>query len=110
MTTIGVLLGRFLAAARSRVAVAVGRLRLLRGDAARAAVAFEAAVGADPRCFDAWLHLARARLRERDLFRARRALARAREESPVGFEREAATWVRREGFDLGALTDGGARH
>jgi hypothetical protein len=109
MKAIGVILGRFWAVARARAAIAVGRLRLLRGDVPRAARAFEAAVGADPRCFEGWLHLARARLRERDLFRARRALARAREESPAGFERDAALWVRREGFDLGALTDGGAR-
>src|SRR5262245_53840595 len=109
MKSIGSLLARFLASTRSRVAVTVGRARLLRGDAAGAARALERAVSLHPQGFEAWIHLARARLRERDLFKARRALARAREESPVRFEREAVVWVRREGFDLGPLTDGGAR-
>lgn len=82
-----------------------GRWALLRGDPVRAVRSFERALRRAPESFDVLLHLARAYLRGRDLPRARRALARAREVSPRRFEGEAPLWVLREGFDLSALTD-----
>ncbi|MFO0931558.1 MAG: hypothetical protein U1E39_02490 [Planctomycetota bacterium] len=84
-----------------------GRWRLHRGDAAGAARLFEAAAGRAPGLFAPLLALTRAYLRRRDLVLARRALARAREASPVRFEREAADAMRAEGFDLATLADGG---
>jgi hypothetical protein len=109
MQRIAGLLRSALSATGGRVLVSLGRLRLLRGDAAGAAALFERATRLVPTPFSAWLHLARARLRLRDLFRARRALARAREEAPARFEREVRTWVHREGFDLASLSDLGTR-
>ncbi len=84
--------------------VSIGRWRLLRGDAEGAAEAFEAAAARVPGWFAPYLHLARARLRCREAFHARRALAQAREASPRRFEREARDRIAREGFDLDALT------
>jgi hypothetical protein len=98
-----------LSAAWGRLLVLLGRVHLLRGDVPRAAGALERAARAHPEGFSPWLHLARARLRDRDAFRARRALARAREVAPGRFEAEAGAWVRREGFDLGQLSDLGNR-
>lgn len=98
-----------LARALLRVAASLpltrGRWALLRRDSAAAVRAFERALGYAPDSFDVLLHLARAYLRARDLPRARRALARAREISPRRFDREASRWVVREGFELGSLTD-----
>ncbi len=82
-----------------------GRWALLRGDPAAAVRAFERALRSSPESFDVLLHLARAYLRGRDLPRARRALARAREVSPRRFEREAGRWIVREGFDPASLAD-----
>jgi hypothetical protein len=82
-----------------------GRWRLFRGDADGAARALETAARRRPGAFAPLVHLARACLRRNDLYRARRALAQAREASPDRFAREAETWVRREGFDVAALTD-----
>jgi len=82
-----------------------GRWRLFRGDSAGALKALETAAERSPGAFTPLVHLARACLRQNDLFRARRALARAREASPVRFAREAETWVRLEGYDVAALTD-----
>jgi len=82
-----------------------GRWALLRGDSGGAVRALERALACAPDSFDVLLHLARAYLRARDLPRARRALARAREVSPRRFEREAGGWVTREGFDPSSLTD-----
>ncbi len=82
-----------------------GRWRLFRGDAAGALKALESAAERSPGAFGPLVHLARACLRQNDLFRARRALARAREASPARFAREAETWVRLEGYDVAALTD-----
>ena len=92
----------------ARVAMLAGRLRLLRGDLEGAVRAFERATRLAPEAFDPQVHLARAHLRSHDLFRARRALARAREASANRFEREVPAWVRAEGYELSALADVGA--
>jgi hypothetical protein len=105
MKTIARVIGGALAAALARVLVSVGRFRLVRGDALGAARAFERATRSDPSSFSAWLHLGRARLRARDLYRARRALGRAREEAPGAYDLEASEWVRLEGFDLSTLAE-----
>jgi hypothetical protein len=105
MKTIARLIGGALAATLARVLVVSGRFRLVRGDALGAARLFERAARHDPSSFSAWLHLGRARLRARDLYRARRALGRAREEAPGAFDREASDWVRLEGFDLSTLAE-----
>jgi tetratricopeptide (TPR) repeat protein len=91
--------------ALSRVVTAIGRSRLLRGDVEGAVASFEKAARLAPALFEPWLHLARANLRAHDLFRARRALARAREADPRRFEREAPARVRAEGYELSALAD-----
>lgn len=102
-------LGRWIGAALRRVAalasVTRGRLRLLRGDLPGAVRRLEAASRSAPDAFEPWLHLARTHLRANDLLRARRAIARAREIAPERFAREMPRWVRREGFELSALTD-----
>lgn len=85
-----------------------GRWRLHRGDPAAAARLFEAAATRAPGSFAPLLALTRAYLRRRDLVLARRALARAREASPVRFAREAPAAMRAEGFDLATLADLGA--
>jgi hypothetical protein len=85
--------------------VSAGRWRLLRGDPEGAARHFEAAAALHPDAFAPYLHLARARLRRRETFQARRALALARTVDSARYAREAEVWVRREGFDLGLLTD-----
>jgi hypothetical protein len=90
---------------RARLLTCWGRWRLFRGDAAGALRTLESAAERSPGAFGPLVHLARACLRQNDLFRARRALARAREASPVRFAREAETWVRLEGYDVAALTD-----
>jgi hypothetical protein len=61
-----------------------------------------------PAAYGPLLQLSRAYLRGRDLFRAHRTLARAREADPDRFRREAAAWVGREGFDLDAVCQGPA--
>jgi hypothetical protein len=96
---------RLLAGLRTRWLTCWGRWRLFRGDSAGAARTLESAAARSPGAFATLVHLARAFLRQNDLFRARRALARAREASPTRFAREAGTWVRLEGFDVAALTD-----
>ena len=82
-----------------------GRWRLRRGDPEGAVRLLEAAAARSPGSFSPLLHLTRAHLRRCDLACARRALARAREVSPLRFEREAAPWMRAEGFDLTTLAD-----
>ena len=82
-----------------------GRWRLRRGDPETAARLLEAAAHRSPASFSPLLHLTRAHLRRCDLARARGALARAREVSPTRFDREAAPWMRAEGFDLTTLAD-----
>src|SRR5262245_68524 len=82
-----------------------GRWRLRRGDPESAAVYLEAAAARSPDAFGPLLDLTRAHLRRRDLLRARRALARAREVSPLRFAREASAAMRAEGFDLATLAD-----
>ena len=82
-----------------------GRWRLRRGDPERAARDLEAAAARRPGAFTALLHLTRAHLRRRDLVLARRALARAREASPVRFDREVPGALRAEGFDVAALAE-----
>ena len=89
----------------SRFLTCWGRWRLFRGDSAGALKALESAAERSPGAFSPLVHLARACLRQNDLFRARRALARAREASPIRFAREAESWVRLEGYDVAALTD-----
>jgi hypothetical protein len=96
---------RLLLGLRARVLTCWGRWRLFRGDAAGASKTLESAADVCPGAFGPLVHLARACLRQNDLFRARRALARAREASPDRFAREAETWVRLEGYDVAALTD-----
>src|SRR5262245_12517379 len=91
--------------ALSRVVTAIGRSKLLRGDVEGAVASFDKAARLAPALFDPWLHLARAHLRAHDLFRARRALARAREADARRFEREAPVRVRAEGYELSALAD-----
>jgi hypothetical protein len=81
--------------------------RLLgRGDLRGAIDALERALKARPDAFGALLHLSRAYLRARDLFRAHRTLARAREANPVRFVAEAPRWVAREGFDVESVCSG----
>jgi hypothetical protein len=96
---------RLLVGVRSRALTFWGRWRLFRGDAVGATKTLESAADVCPGAFGPLVHLARACLRQNDLFRARRALARAREASPVRFAREAETWVRLEGYDVATLTD-----
>lgn len=96
---------RFAGRVSTRCLTAWGRWRLFRGDPDGAARALETASRRDPGAFGPLVHLARACLRQNDVLRARRALARAREASPTRFQREAETWVRREGYDVAALTD-----
>jgi hypothetical protein len=91
--------------ALSRIVTAIGRSRLLRGDVEGAVASFDRAARLAPMLFDSWLHLARAHLRAHDLFRARRALARAREADARRFDREAPSRVRAEGYELSALAD-----
>jgi hypothetical protein len=104
-TALGTGLLRLLVALRARALTCWGRWRLFRGDAAGASKTLESAADVCPGAFGPLVHLARACLRQNDLFRARRALARAREASPDRFAREAETWVRLEGYDVAALTD-----
>jgi len=82
-----------------------GRWRLRRGDPESAARLLEAAASRAPGAFGPLLDLTRAHLRRRDLVRARRALARAREASPLCFAREASDAMRAEGFDLATLAE-----
>jgi hypothetical protein len=89
----------------ARVFAAWGRWRLRGGDADTAARFLEAAAARSPGSFGPLLDLTRAHLRRRDLTRARRALARAREASPARFAREASAAMRAEGFDLATLAD-----
>ena len=98
-------IGRAFQAIGARIATSAGRFRLLRGDLEGAVHAFERATRLSPGAFDPQVHLARAHLRSHDLFRARRALARAREASAARFEREVPGWVRAEGYELSALSD-----
>jgi tetratricopeptide (TPR) repeat protein len=83
-----------------------GRRLLARGDARGAIVALESALQASPDRFVALLHLSRAYLRCRDLFRAHRTLARARECDPARFAAQAPRWIAREGFDVDAICHG----
>jgi hypothetical protein len=83
-----------------------GRRRLARGDVRGAVDALESALRARCDHFPALLHLARAHLRQRDLYGAHRTLARAREASPRRFEAAAGRWLAREGFDLALLCQG----
>ncbi len=109
MKRIGLLLGsavvRLSRGVSTRFLTFWGRWRLFRGDADGAARALESAARRNPSAFGPLVHLARACLRQNDVLRARRALARAREASPGRFRREAETWMRREGYDVAALTD-----
>jgi hypothetical protein len=89
----------------ARIGVSRGRFRLLRGDLPGAIARLEKATKRSPGGFDGFLHLSRAYLRANDLGRARRSIARAREASAWRFAREMPRWVRREGFELSALTD-----
>jgi hypothetical protein len=81
-----------------------GRRCLDRGDLRGATKALERALRRKPDAFQALLHLSRAYLRARDLFRAHRTLARAREVDPRRFPQEAARWVSREGYQLEEVT------
>jgi hypothetical protein len=94
----------------SRAAAAVwtrrGRRSLARSDVQEGIAALEKALLWHPFSFPALLHLSRAYLRIRDLYRAHRTLARARECDPVRFAREASSWISREGFDVEAVCHG----
>ena len=90
---------------RLRVSVwtARGRRRLERGDLAGAVTALQTALRLKPGSFAALLLLSRAYLRSRDPFRARSALAQARETDRRRFEASAGQEVALEGYDLSAL-------
>jgi hypothetical protein len=79
------------------------RRLLLSGDPEGAAAALEAALRRRPHDYAAHLYLSIAYLRLRNLFRAHRALACAREADPRRFDRQALALVAREGFDLDAV-------
>jgi tetratricopeptide (TPR) repeat protein len=99
-------LTNLLRAARAARWTARGKRCLARGDARGAAAALERALDLRPEGFSALLHLSRTYLRCRDLFRAHRTLARAREADPRRFAAEAGMWVAREGFDLDTVCAG----
>jgi hypothetical protein len=80
-----------------------GRKRLERGDSQGAILALQTALALRPHSFEALLLLSRAYLRTRDLFRAHRTLAQARETDGARFREVAAGTVAREGFDLARL-------
>jgi hypothetical protein len=86
-----------------------GRWHLFRGRATRALRDLARAVSLRPAAFGPLFHFARASLRTGDEAGARRALARAREANPRRFFRAAPGWRDREGVDVRALTDLGAR-
>jgi hypothetical protein len=89
---------------RARRWTARGRRRLEQGDLPAAVGALHMALRLRPSSFEALLLLSRAYLRSRDFFRARGALAQARETDRPRFEREAPGVVALEGYDLGALS------
>jgi len=80
----------------NRVAAALlgagGRLALARGDLATAADRLERATARRPLAFRTLVLLARAYLAANDVWRAHRALARAREVDPGRFARVVARW------------------
>jgi hypothetical protein len=88
---------------RARLWTARGRRRLERGDLAGAVSALQTALRLRPGSFAALLLLSRAYLRSRDPFRARGALAQARETDRLRFEASAGHEVALEGYDLNAL-------
>jgi hypothetical protein len=91
----------------SRAAAALwtarGRRALRRGDVPEAIRALERALSWRPGAFGPLLHLTRAYLRHREVYRAHRTLALARESDPARFERQAAGWLASEGVDVGSL-------
>jgi hypothetical protein len=89
---------------RSRIWTARGRRRLERGDLPAAIGALHMALRLKPSGFPALMLLARAYLRSRDFFRARGALAQARETDRARFESEAPRQVALEGYDLAGLS------
>jgi hypothetical protein len=66
--------------------------------------ALERALVWRPGSFVPLLHLTRAYIRRRELYRAHRALAQARESDPERFARVAPIWLAREGVDLHSLS------
>jgi hypothetical protein len=80
-----------------------GRRLLERGEVLAAVGALQVALRHRPSSFPALLLLSRAYLRSRDFFRARGALAQARETDRVRFEADAPRAVALEGFDLAGL-------
>jgi len=98
---------RLLRSAISRVRAAFwtarGRRRLEQGNLPAAVGALQMALRLRPSSFKALLLLSRAYLRSRDFFRARGALAQARETDRVRFEADAARIVALEGYDLAGL-------
>jgi hypothetical protein len=88
---------------RARLWTSRGRRRLERGDLAGAVWALQTALRLRPGSFAALLLLSRAYLRNRDPFRARSALAQARETDRRRFEASAGHLVALEGYDLSAL-------
>ena len=80
-----------------------GRRRLAKGDPQGAIHALQMALAFRPHSFEALLLLSRAYLRTRDLFRAHRTLAQARETDGARFLEVAPGTVAREGFDLARL-------
>ncbi len=80
-----------------------GRRALERGQVLEAIGALQLALKARPGSFPALLLLSRAYLRCHDLFRARSALAQARETDRSRFEASASAAVALEGYDLAGL-------
>ena len=80
-----------------------GDRRLRRGDARGAVRAYQAALRRRPGRYVALMRLAGAHLYARELHEARRYLAQAREADPRRYEREAAGFLARRGFDLEAI-------
>lgn len=80
-----------------------GRRLLERGEVLAAVGALQVALRHRPASFPALMLLSRAYLRSRDFFRARGALAQARETDRIRFEADAPRAVALEGFDLAGL-------
>jgi hypothetical protein len=98
---------RFPSALYRRLAAAIwtarGRRRLSRDDLAGSILALERALRLRPGSFVPLMLLTRAYLRQREMVRAHRALAQARESDPVRFARVASDWLAREGVDLSSF-------